>query len=369
MLKNNKKISIVLPNLGGGGAEKLHIYLANEWVSKGYNIEFILLRKEGIYLPLLDPSISVVNLNASRIRNAIIPLAKQLYKSRPKIVLAAMWPLTLVAVFSWILSGKIGKLFLSEHENLSQTYIRQLRTNTNVLKNSIRFIYPIASGVVAVSKGVKDDLCLLGNLSFNEIKVIYNPAAIGISAIRETHEVRDLLWGGDVEQRILTVGRLTYEKDHKTLIEAFALIPKKLNMKLIILGEGPLRKELSNLINVFDLKDRISMPGFTTDPYPWYRSADLFVLSSRWEGFGNVIVEALECGLPVVSTKCPSGPGEILENGKYGTLVPTQDPAALAKAIINCLSTVHNREKLIRRAGDFSVTKISDEYLSYFLKN
>ncbi|MBT6045933.1 MAG: glycosyltransferase, partial [Candidatus Scalindua sp.] len=107
------------------------------------------------------------------------------------------------------------------------------------------------------------------------------------------------------------------------------------------------------------------LPGFVTDPYPWFRSADLFVLSSRWEGFGNVIVEALECGVPVVSTNCLSGPAEILENGRYGKLVPVQDVEALADAIVNSLAGPHDREPLIRRAQDFSVRKISDQYLAY----
>ena len=119
------------------------------------------------------------------------------------------------------------------------------------------------------------------------------------------------------------------------------------------------------LVTELGLQKRVSLPGFTRDPYPWFRSADLFVLSSRWEGFGNVIVEALECGVPVVSTNCPSGPDEILEDGRYGKLVPVQDPVALANAMVQSLNEVHDREALMRRAQDFSVRKISDEYLSY----
>jgi glycosyltransferase involved in cell wall biosynthesis len=127
-----------------------------------------------------------------------------------------------------------------------------------------------------------------------------------------------------------------------------------------------LRTKLDDLIAELGLQSRVAMPGFTTDPYPWCRTADLFVLSSQWEGFGNVLVEALECGVPVVSTDCASGPAEILENGRYGTLVPISAPSALAKAMAASLSKLHDREALMKRASTFSVRNISNQYLEYF---
>jgi glycosyltransferase involved in cell wall biosynthesis len=153
------------------------------------------------------------------------------------------------------------------------------------------------------------------------------------------------------------------------LIKAFALLPKDINAKLVILGDGSLRTVLEALIFEHKLEERVILPGFTLDPYPWYRSADLFVLSSRFEGFGNVIVEALECGLPVISTNCPGGPAEILADGRYGKLVLVQNPLALADAIIESFSASHDRMELINRAKDFSVRKISAQYLNYFFKS
>ena len=140
-----QSISILLPDLGGGGAERLHVYLANDWVARGLSVEFILLRKQGALLPLLAPEISVVGLNVDRIRSAILPLAAHLKKSRPQVILVAMWPLTSAAVFSWLLSGRAGKLFLSEHENLSWAYIKQNRAKPGYVSNLIRFTYPFAS--------------------------------------------------------------------------------------------------------------------------------------------------------------------------------------------------------------------------------
>ena len=137
-------------------------------------------------------------------------------------------------------------------------------------------------------------------------------------------------------------------------------------LKLIILGEGKLRSSLESLISELGLEDSISLVGFTNNPYPWYLTADLYVLSSDWEGLPTVLIEALECGLPFVSTDCPSGPSEILDNGHYGKLVPVGDPFALAAAMEESLSQSHDCTLLMKRAKDFSVPKISDLYLNYF---
>lgn len=364
-LSNSGSISIVLPDLCIGGAERLHVYLANDWVEKGFAVELILMQKKGELLPLLAQEVRIITLGADCIRRVIRPLAAHLRRSRSDVIIAAMWPLTSAVVFSWFLSGKRGRLYLSDHNQLSISCYEELKVSSLYLKALMRFTYPFASGIIAVSRGVKEDLCRLGRFRANQVEVIYNPAATGVSSQREAQPVREQLWGRSFKHHILSVGELTKQKDFETLIRAFALIPEPLDAKLVILGNGTLRGELMSLIDQLGLHDRVVLPGFVMDPYPWFRSADLFVLSSRWEGFGNVIVEALECGVPVVSTDCLSGPAEILENGRYGKLVPVQDKEALADAIVNSLAEPHDRELLMRRAQDFSVRKISDQYLAY----
>lgn len=362
-----KKIAVVLPDLRGGGAERLHVYLANDWVERGYLVQFVLMRGHGELLPLLSPKVTIVELGADRIRQVIRPLRHYLKQSRPDIVLSAMWPLTSASVVAWMLSGRHGRLFLSDHNQLSVSCVRELKVAPVFLKTLIRSTYPFASGIIGVSQGVKDDLCRLGGFDEARVKVIYNPTATGISPHRESREVREQLWGAGFDHHILSVGTLKEQKDHRTLIRAFARLSRDFNAKLTILGEGQLRAGLESLIAELGLQSRVSMPGFITDPYPWFRSADLFVLSSQWEGFGNVIVEALECGVPVVSTDCPSGPAEILENGRYGKLVPINDPAALSDAMGASLTQAQDREALMNRAKVFSVSNISDQYLEYCL--
>ena len=359
-------IVIILPDLGGGGAERLHINLAKYWVSLGYKVDFLLMRKTGSLLNEVPREINVIDLGAARIRQAVIPIARNIRDIKPDIILSAMWPLTSVTVIAWVLSGKKSKLFLSDHVILSLDSVNNINVPLFFLKTLIVSTYHFSSGIIAVSNGVKKDLCRLGNLSDKKVKVIYNPIVIGAPVNKNIKSNREL-WGVDSGKKILSVGSLKYEKDYKTLIKAIALIRDHADIKLIILGDGPCREQLKQLIANLELEINVSLPGFYTNPYPWYRSADLFVLSSKWEGFGNVIVEALGCGLPVVSTDCPGGPAEILDNGYYGDLIKVGDVVALADAIKKSLNRTHNATLLIDRAKKFSVQEISKQYINYFL--
>lgn len=358
-------IAILLPDLRGGGAERLHVHLANDWAGRGLKVEFALMCKEGDLLQSLDHRVGVRNLDVARIRSLFLPLVRYFRTVRPSIVIAAMWPLTSIAIAAWRMAGRPGRLFVSDHSQLSISAVREMGIPQWLIGNAIRFTYPLASGVVAVSKGVKADLRSLGRLDSSVVRVIYNPTAVGIPFERGGESERAALWGTATARNILSVGTLKAQKDHATLIRAFAMLPPECDARLTILGEGSLRRDLEQLIRDLKLQDRVRLAGFVLDPYPWYRTADLFVLSSRWEGFGNVIVEALECGVPVVSTDCASGPAEILEDGRYGRLVPVQDPAAMASAIVASLAEQPDVERLRSRARDFSVSTISDQYLDY----
>lgn len=359
------RVLILLPDLRGGGAERLHVHLAHHWHTQGLKVDFALMSRRGDLLNLLPEGVGVVDLGAARIRNVVLPLAAYLRKTRPDIVVAAMWPLTSAAVLAWRLAGKPGRLYLSDHNQLSVSCVPELNISPRFLGAAMRLTYPSASGLIAVSEGVKKDMCRLGGFAESLVKVIYNPTAIGISPHRESLQIREKLWGTGFDHHIISIGTLKAQKDQATLIKAFGLLPSSMNAKLTILGEGSLRCELEGLVGQLGLQDRVAMPGFVVDPYPWIRSADLFVLSSRWEGFGNVIVEALECGVPIVSTDCPSGPAEILEGGRYGRLVPIQDPRSLATAIEQSLSDSVDRDILMCRAKDFTVSVIADQYLTY----
>ena len=361
------KIIIILPDLCGGGAERIYVDLAKDWIDNNHSVDFILMRKKGELLSLMHPKINILEFSSKRIRNFILPLVKYLMHNKPDIILSSMWPLTSVTVFSWLLSGRKGKLFLSEHVILSTSVANELFLPLWAVSVSLKITYPLASGIIAVSKIVKNDLCSFGKIPCEYIKLIYNPAATGVETYRASDAQRNKLWDGDYESNILSVGALKFEKDHKTLIQAFSYVVKgNSNAKLVILGDGPLRGNLEDLILQLGLKNNVELPGFILNPYPWYRSADLFVLSSLWEGFGNVIVEALECGVPIVSTDS-GGPTEILKHGFYGKLVPVGDSHVLALAINESLRKSHNSSLLMNRAKDFTLENISKQYLHYFI--
>lgn len=359
----NGLIAVVLPDLRSGGAERLHINLAKAWTSAGFQVEFVLLRARGELLSLLPTGVMMRELRVDRFRAAIGPLRLYFRQRRPAVTLAAMWPLTSVAVAAWLLAGRIGKLFLSDHNHLSIACPEELGTHPAVLRSTIQFTYAAASGVIAVSSGVKADLCALGRLRPQGVSVIHNPAAIDAPRPAGGAGPRGRQWGSSDTFHIVSVGSLKTQKDQATLLRAFALLSPGLRARLAIVGDGPLRRELIELASELGLGEKVHFAGFEMDPTDWYRTADLFVLSSRWEGFANVIVEALSFGLPVVSTDCPSGPSEILEGGRYGTLVAVGDPTALARAIERSRNARVDRGQLVRRSRDFAVDTIAGQYL------
>ena len=325
---------------------------------------FILMKSKGEFINLVPKDITIHNLNVNRIRNIIFPLSKFFKNNKIEVAIAAMWPLTSAVVIAWLLSGKKCSLYLSDHVHLSSQSKFEINFPIFFLKYILKFTYPLSNGIICVSNGVKKDLCSLVNLK-KKVKVIYNPISRIYKNSKVSLNLKNKLWGKKVKYRILSIGSLKEQKDHKTLIYAFSKLVNDLNCKLIIVGDGHLKKDLKNLIIKLNLKDKVDLVGYYEDTSLWYKTADLFVLSSKWEGFANVIVESLQFGLPVVSTNCLSGPSEILVNGKYGTLVPISNSIKLYKSMKNALKINHNKPKLIKRALDFNIDKISEEYLFY----
>ncbi|WP_269781361.1 glycosyltransferase [Luteimonas fraxinea] len=355
----------MLPDLRPGGAEKLHVNLAKAWGREGVSVEFVLCRNEGELISDLPPDVKVTDLGAARMRSALLPLARYLRNSRADVILAAMWPLTVIVPVAARIAGFKGQVVVSEHSPLSIAFKDRGRMHNIALRLSMRLAYPLANQRIGVSRGVADDLASLSGLPRSNFRVIYNPAALGVS-LGVGEQTPDLLAGapGPV---IISVGTLKRVKRFDLLIRAFSEIPSHFRVTLCILGEGNERAALEQLATSLGLQDRVLLPGFVTDPGPWYRAASLFALASDYEGFGNVIVEALEQGLPVVSTDCPSGPHEILCDGKYGRLVPVGNAAALSDSLVAALQEKPDRELLKSRARDFSLDKISREYLSLML--
>jgi glycosyltransferase involved in cell wall biosynthesis len=256
------------------------------------------------------------------------------------------------------------RVVVSDHVTLSRQYCQSPWTMA-LLKLSTRRFYPLADGRICVSAGSAADLSRIARLEPEQITVVYNPIP-GPKKPLVTSPEAELSWSG-ARARILSVGNLKTQKNHALLIRAIALLDRKYAARLVIMGEGPLRSQLANLAAELGIAESIAMPGFTDDLWPFYASAAVFVLSSDYEGFGNVLVEALHAGLPVVSTDCADGPAEILAQGEFGMLVPCGDAAALASAIERAFENPVDKARLAARAREFDPDAAVERYLDLLL--
>lgn len=358
-------VAFLLPNMRGGGAERVALRLVEDFLSRGHEVDLLLMSPVGELMPLVPAACRVLDLNAARIRSVIVPLRKYLRDREPVALQASMWPLTVAAVIARSLARSQTRLLLSEHVMLSHQYSQFGRLRRSFLSRSIAWSYPKANARVAVSERVADDLTAISGIDRKSIDVIYNPVAGPPPGNIPTAEIM-ALWGEAVD-RILTVGSLKEQKNQAMMIRAFALLRKRRRAKLMILGEGDLRASLQDLAAEYGVADDVLLPGFATNPWPYYASATAFALSSDYEGYPLVLIEAMKCGLPVVCTDCESGPAEILAGGLYGELTPLGDEVAFAEALERALSRPHNPAQLEARANALSGQATSDRYLSLML--
>lgn len=341
-------VSIFLPNLTGGGAERVALASAKDLAEKGHAVDLVLVEARGDLLPLVPKGVRVVDLGAHRIIAALPKLVRYLERERPDAVHAHMWPLTVVAIMAHRLARSAARLVVTDHVAYSRQYLSAAQML--LLRKTVRLFYPLADHRTVVSKAAAAAIADLSGLSPDRFDVIYNPIS---PPKRIAGNARvDRLWGGK-GPRIITVGNLKEMKNHALLLDAFARLTDK-DARLMILGQGPLLPALERQAAALGIADRVVFPGFALDPWPFLASADLFVLSSDYEGFGLVLAEALYAGLNAVSTDCIAGPREILDGGRFGRLVPCNDARALAAAMEAALADPRQPERQRARAIEIS---------------
>ena len=361
-----EKVALFLPSLRGGGAERVMVNLARGFYDQGINVDLVLAKAEGPYLSEVPAGVRVIDLHSSRVLFSLPGLVRYLRRERPQSILSAMDHANIVAIWARKLSGVSCRVVVSVRANLTQSIAHSTKFRGRLMPNFIRIFYPWADEIVTVSNGVADDFASITGLQRERIQVIYNPV-VTPEILEKAEEPLNHPWFAPGEPPvILSVGRLAKQKDYPTLIRAFALVHRECPARLMILGEGEERPKLEALIQELGLDDDISLPGFVDNPYAYMARVAVFVLSSAWEGFGNVLVEAMAVGTPVVATDCPSGPAEILEGGKWGKLVPVGDIEKIAKAIIETLEDL-NRPDVTKRAQDFGIEKPVQAYLEVLL--
>jgi len=362
------KVAMFAPSMTWGGAEKMFSRLANGFIDAGVSVDLVLANAHGPNLEGLSPAIRVVDLGCRRVLSSIEPLARYLRSARPDAVISTLHYANLAAVLARALSGTSPQLILREATTISMAFKHSNNGRDRALLGLMRRLYPRADVVVTNSRGAAGDLVSHIGVPRSMVRTIYNPA-YSAELVPLTKEPVAHPWFTDEGPSIiLSVGRLSMPKRYDLLIRAVHGARQERPLRLVVLGDGEERESLEALVHHLDAETWVSLPGFARNPYAYMARADLFVLSSDWEGLPNVLIEAMACGLRVVSTDCPHGPREILGASAFGgerlgRLVAPNDVDALTRAILDELATECNRESLQRRARSFSTERAVQAYL------
>jgi glycosyltransferase involved in cell wall biosynthesis len=356
------RVAVYMPGFNSGGVQRMHLNLAPRFIAAGYAITFVVHEKKGALVSQIPADIPVVSLGAKRALGAVWPLAKWLKRERPDIIVANMGHPNMIALLANKLAGKPSRVIVSQRNHLTN----QSREETSWQHKILPFLYKRylkhADGIIAVSEGLADDLVAVTGVPRARMTVIYNPAVrddiAGRAALPPEHP-----WFEDGKPVAIAAGRLVPMKDYPTMLRAVARVPE---LRLAVLGEGPLLGELQALAGSLGITNRVDFLGFRANPFALFARASVFILASRYEGFGNVLAEALACGTPIVSTDCESGPSEILGGGDYGRLVPVGDDAAMAAAIADSLVDPIYPAKLKARSKAFTVDVAAEHYIALY---
>ncbi|MEZ5931160.1 MAG: glycosyltransferase [Alphaproteobacteria bacterium] len=390
-----QRIALFVDRLTQGGVQHSFLGLAQAFLDRGLDVDLVVGERKGHHghaLPpglrlrfLHDGGVAALAVNALRAegrtlvdqdrrlvhglplryRSFLPALVAYLASERPAAMLSAKTLGNLTAILARRRAGVATRLVISERGHVSESIRRSgKRWKAAGLPSLMRALYPLADGIVAISSQVADDLADLAKLERSRVVTIHNALLRpdGLDLPPAEHP-----WFGDGPPVILGAGRLGRQKDFPTLLRAFALLRARRKARLMIIGEGEDRASLQHLAKSLGVGEDVLLPGFQENPFAFMKAVDLFVLSSTHEGFGNVLLEALAAGCPVVSTDCPAGPAEILDGGRFGRLVPVGDPGALAEAIVDMLDRPPAADPRRARAADFSMERTAERYLRCLL--
>lgn len=360
----NLKAAIFLQDVSGGGAERVLINLGNEFINQGVSVDFVLVRTGGAFEKKIDTRARVIPLRCRKVALSVFPLANYLRTHRPNFMVSALTHVNISAICAKLLSGSKCRVIVTEHSYIS---VARKKVKNRLVKASywaMPHAYKFADSIVSVSEGVKENLVIESRMDPKRITTVYNAVV--------TPELHDLSkqpashpWLDDKKHPVLcAVGRLAEEKDFGSLLRCLRIINDNFECRLLLIGDGPERSTLESRAVEFGVNKYVDFLGFKPNPYAFIARCDALVLSSVREGLPTVLIEAMACGVQVVSTDCKSGPAEILERGKLGRMAPVSSPELLANAVIETLrSPVASPETLIRSSQKYSSSVIAKKYL------
>ncbi len=368
-----QQIAFFLPSFEIGGAERNTLKLLSFLDRQKYQLSLVLGQKIGGFVDEIPKDVAVVDLYAKGYLATFFAIKRYLATQKPDVLVSAFPHFNVICLAARQFSGAKTKIIITEHTpySLLTKTARNLRNKMVamlLLPLAIKIYYPKANAIICVSRGVKEDLEKL--IAVKNATVIYNPIVDSHIESLAAEPVQEVELFADGLPVIIAVGRLAKAKDYPTLFAALAVVLQKRPAKLLILGQGPEEAFLKTMARKMGLQDKIHFLGFQKNPYAYLKKSHVYVLSSVQEGFGNSIVEAMACGVPVVATNCHSGPAEIIEDGKNGLLVPVQNSAALAEAILSVLENPALAGQLSQegknRAANFSTQASVHQYQEVF---
>ncbi|MBW2388014.1 MAG: glycosyltransferase [Deltaproteobacteria bacterium] len=364
------------------------VQLAGGFAGRGHRVDLVLARAEGAFLADIPDEVNLIDLGVEGaapafpillrrprtawalapalltglpwVFGAVPELVRYLETQRPEALISALDYTNFSALLAAGISRELTPTIVIEQNTVSARARGIAHWRWRFLPRMIRHFYPDAAALTAVSRGVATDLATLAGLHERDVRTIFNPIVSQATAA-DSKLPLDHPWFAEGQPPvILGVGKLKLQKDFTTLLRAFARIRALRPVRLVILGEGPDRERLLREARQLGVAADFELPGFVPNPFRFMARAAVFALSSAWEGLPSVLVEAMACGCAVVSTRCPSGPDEILEQGAYGRLVAVGDDRAFADALAASLDEVPDRARLRERAAHFSVTRAVD---------
>ena len=403
-------VALLSPSMSGGGQSRVHANLARALAARGHRVDFLFFRSPGPFPDQVPASADVVDLRTGQGQRRLWPflilnpgslvlllwhvlvtprllarpcaggsrtwmmqrlmaLVRYLRHRRPAVLIASGDRANLLALCARRIAGGEIRIVVCQHnvmaERLRENAARTARWRARLALALMCRAFRRSGAIVGDSQGISEETSRTCRIPRERVTTIYNPVVTGeMQALAQAPLDHPWLRPG-APPVVLGVGRLEEQKDFRTLIRAFARVRRQRSARLVILGEGRLRGELAALAAALEVAEDVALPGFACNPFAWMSRAGVFVLSSKWESMGLVLVEALACGCPVVSTDCRYGPAEVLRpegEAGVGTLVSVGDDAALAGAIVATLDDPPPREPLVERGGWFSSERAAECY-------
>jgi glycosyltransferase involved in cell wall biosynthesis len=351
-------VSLFIQTLEIGGAQRVMVNLANGFAAEGYTTDLVLVTESGDFLEEVAADVRILDLGATRTVTSIPQLGRYLQNVEPLTMISAMTHTNVAALIANGVARGHTNIIVTEHAD----WTKRKKYNKEGMKNRLLAftaggLYSLSDHVVANSETVKQSITEKSRLSEDSIRMVPNPVVTNKLKRQKEGGVQE--WFKKLEGPIVTsVGRLAPEKDYPMLLRAFQQLRNDLDASLLLIGDGQSRSGLEALAMELGVKEAVIFAGEMRNPFPYLARSSVFALPSISEAFGNVIVEAMACGCPVVTTRCSTGPVNILNDGEYGRLIPVGDTDAMSRALRTELLSPTKESVLQSRADDFSIETV-----------